>query len=140
MCGGEDIAYADLRGADGLSPRVRGRDIPNITVGVVCTDYHESAANKDHKDKPITKQGRRSNSPKNHSSLVVEQIGDNLAVNVENLGKRIRDKRVECSLSLTRLGRLLSVDRTTVREWEAGKATPRSSNLKRILEWLDEPV
>ena len=83
---------------------MRGQDIPNITVGVVFTDYHESATNKDHKDKPITKQGRRVNSSKSRSILVVEQIGDKLAVNVENLGKRIGDKRVECSLSLTRLG------------------------------------
>lgn len=79
-------------------------------MGVAFTAYHESAANKDHKDRPITKQGRRAKSSKNHSSLVVEHIGDNLAANVENLGKRIRDKRLECSLGLTRLGRLLSVD------------------------------
>ena len=105
-----------LCGVIGIRPGGRAQDIPNITVGVVFTDYHESAANKDRKNRPITKRGRRAKSSQNPSSLTVEQIPDKLTVNIENLGKRIRGKRLESGISLTRLGRFLSVDRTTVRE------------------------
>lgn len=113
----------------------RGQDIPNIAVGVV---FHESPAYIDRKDKSIKKRSRIAKSSKTPSSIVVEQIPEELVVDVESLGNRIRGKRLERGLSLSRLGRLLSVDRTTVREWEAGKVAPRPYNLKRILKWLDE--
>ena len=61
-------------------------------------------------------------------------------LDVGNLGNRIRERRLERSLSLTRLGQLLGVDKTTVRSWETGRSTPRQANAIRIMEWLAEPM
>ena len=117
---------------------MRGQEIPHIAVGLIFTDYHESAKNKGRKHNLIKKRGRRAKLPKNPSSLVTEQIPDRLAVDVESLANRINSKRLQRGLSFTGLGRLLGVDRTTVRDWEGGETTPQLSNLKRIFEWLDE--
>ena len=78
----------------------------------------------------------------NVSSWLAEEISASVATNPERhrIGKDIRRRRLALGISLNEVGRQLSVDPTTVRDWEAGRFTPRRENAIRIAEWLAKPA
>jgi transcriptional regulator with XRE-family HTH domain len=54
----------------------------------------------------------------------------------ENIGEKIIAYRNEHGLSQRKLAKLLSVDQTTIRDWERNKHKPSKKLLKRISEIL----
>ena len=50
-------------------------------------------------------------------------------MNIIEIGKRIKEIRVECGLSQERFGDILSVSQDTVSLWEKGKSVPTAEYL-----------
>lgn len=55
----------------------------------------------------------------------------------ETLEARIKTFRLTHGLSQKKLGKLLSVDESTIKSWENGRRVPNESRLKKIEEILD---
>lgn len=53
-------------------------------------------------------------------------------MNMENIGKRIKEIRLEYGLSQQKFGELLSVSQDTVSLWENGKSVPTTEFLIAI--------
>lgn len=58
----------------------------------------------------------------------------------ESFGERIKRARGERNLSQSGLADALSVSRTTIAEWEAGRSSPEFSRLEPLAEALGRPV
>ena len=57
-----------------------------------------------------------------------------------HIGKDIKKKRLALGSSTNEVSRQLSVDPTTVRDWESGMPVPRHANAIKVMEWLAEPM
>lgn len=57
---------------------------------------------------------------------------------VENMGQRIRDRRIALELTLDELGKRVGVGASTVRKWETGYIKDmRSDKIQRVADALD---
>ena len=61
-------------------------------------------------------------------------------MNMINIGKRIKEIRVESGLSQERFGNCLSVSQDTVSLWEKGKSVPTAEYLIAIAKRFDVSV
>lgn len=61
-------------------------------------------------------------------------------MNSENIGKRIKDIRLEHGLSQQKLGELLAVSQDTISLWERGKSIPTTEFLISIATQFDVSV
>jgi DNA-binding transcriptional regulator YiaG len=59
-----------------------------------------------------------------------------IEIDISSFGGRIASYRYKYGLTPRELGRLLSVDASTIRAWERGKNTSQTDRLKRIEETL----
>ena len=57
---------------------------------------------------------------------------------VENMGQRIRDRRIALELTLDELGKRVGVGASTVRKWETGYIKDmRSDKIQKVADALD---
>lgn len=57
---------------------------------------------------------------------------------VENMGQRIRDRRIALELTLDELGKMVGVGASTVRKWETGFIKDmRSDKIQKVADALD---
>lgn len=57
---------------------------------------------------------------------------------VENMGQRIRDRRIALELTLDKLGKRVGVGASTVRKWETGYIKDmRSDKIQKVADALD---
>ena len=61
-------------------------------------------------------------------------------MNMINIGKRIKEIRVDSGLSQERFGNCLSVSQDTVSLWEKGKSAPTAEYLIAIAKQFDVSV
>lgn len=61
-------------------------------------------------------------------------------MNMINIGKRIKEIRVESGLSQERFGDILSVSQDTISLWEKGKSAPTAEYLIAIAKQFDVSV
>ena len=61
-------------------------------------------------------------------------------MDMESIGKRIKDIRLEHGLSQQKFGELLSVSQDTVSLWEKGKSTPTTEFLISIATKFDVSI
>ena len=58
----------------------------------------------------------------------------------QQIGKDLKRRRLALGISIREVSRQLCVDPGSVRDWEAGRFTPRRENAIRIAEWLAKPT
>lgn len=61
-------------------------------------------------------------------------------MDMKNIGKRIKEIRVESGLSQERFGNILSVSQDTVSLWEKGKSVPTAEYLIAMAKHFDVSV
>ncbi len=61
-------------------------------------------------------------------------------MNMEGIGKRIKEIRLDCGLSQEKFGDLFSVSQDTISLWENGKSVPTTEFLIAIAKQFDVSV
>ena len=83
---------------------------------------------------------------KNHSEplvhnfpLIIKFLGYNpLMIDTKTLGGQIKKYRYDNGLSHRNMGAMLSVDSTTIRDWELNKRIPKYKSMEQLLNLLSQ--